>query len=47
MSELINGLEVTKTGYHSLVVTNPDKGETLSLHREDLEDLLDTLPEED
>jgi hypothetical protein len=44
MSELINGLEVTKSDKLTLKVTNPDTHNTLYLHREDLEKLLDKLP---
>jgi len=47
MSELINGLEVTEIDKLGLKATNPDNGNTLYLYREDLKDLLDTLPEED
>jgi len=46
MSELINGLEVTKSDKLTLKVTNPDTHNTLYLHREDLEKLLDKLPKD-
>jgi len=43
MSEIINGLEVSQIDQKELKVTNPDTHNTLYLHREDLENLLDKL----